>query len=171
MSQVKGHSYFNKGFTKENNSNWLISPSWGERKKAAMARIEASRPLHQGKPNPHAYWEDGEWHYPLMWGKAGHYGFPKDRAMEKHDERIAEMYARMEKHEAELKLKQIRLKKHADEVAALRKSVVEERLKFVNKGFKKPDGGPIRNQTLFTGKMNVNKGFIAPGTTISFETM
>lgn len=80
-------------------------------------------------------------------------------------------YDDMIRNEALLKDKQAKLKDLALEVLAKRKAVVAARLTYVNKGFKKPDGGPIRNQTLFTGKMNVNKGFIAPGTTISFETM
>ena len=142
----------NKGFNKQGKS-WYIPEGSKTIKQRALERIELSRPLHNGKPNMHAYWEDGEWHYPLMWGKAGHYGFPKDRAMEKHDERIAKMYAQMEKAEADLKLKQVQLKTQAAEVKLMRDIVIQERLKFVNRGFKKPDGGPIRNK--FAG---VNKG-------------
>jgi len=79
-------------------------------------------------------------------------------------------YDDMIRNEALLKDKQEKLKALTLEVKSKRDAVVAARLIHVNKGFRKLDGGPIRNQTLFTGKMNVNKGFIAPGTVISFET-
>jgi len=78
-------------------------------------------------------------------------------------------YEDMIANEAILKDKQDKLRSLASEVASKRKAVVAQRLTYVNKGFKKPDGGPIRNQSLFTGQMNVNKGFISPGTVITFE--
>lgn len=163
MSQVKGHSYFNKGFNKEG-TNWRphYTLTYAERKKAFLEEVEKTRPLHNGLPNPHAYFEDGEWHLPLMWGKPGHFGAPQPKY-------VTKVYDDMIRNESILRTKQIALKKLASEVETKRKAVVAARLTHVNKGFKKPDGGPIRNQSLFTGQMNVNKGFISPGTVITFE--
>lgn len=136
----------NKGFTKKG-STWDYGLSYAEKRKKFYAEVERSRPLHNGKPNRHAYWEDGEWHLPLMWGKPGHFGTPQPKY-------VNQVYEDMIRNEAILRDRQAKLKELANEVEAKRKAVVAARLTYVNKGFKKPDGGPIRNNY----SAGVNKG-------------